>query len=246
MKWFKHFSHSKYDPKIMRLIQKFGLRGYGLYFAILESIAFRLTTDEPYPDLEENSQDIATFFGEDTVVIEEIMLFCMNQGLFQQDENSGRLMCLKLLTHLDNTMSNNPEIKSILSNFKKLEETSRNLKQIRLDKNRLDKNKEGAKAPTHKRFVPPTVEEVKAYCKERHNKIDPQAFIDFYEVRGWKPKGYTTQMKDWKAAVRTWEKHEQKESKRPGDLKMPEKTCPHCGYTFISTSHICPKCKEEL
>ena len=56
---------------------------------------------------------------------------------------------------------------------------------------------------TRKQFVIPTVEEVAAYCQERNNGIDPQAFIDYYDSCGWmvgnKP------MKDWKAAVRTWE-----------------------------------------
>lgn len=59
---------------------------------------------------------------------------------------------------------------------------------------------------TAKRFVIPSVEEITVYCKERGNDIDPQYFFDHYEARGWIPKGYTKQMKDWKAAVRTWEK----------------------------------------
>lgn len=53
------------------------------------------------------------------------------------------------------------------------------------------------------RFVRPTVEEVREYCSERHNGIDPQSFVDFYESKGWKVGN--NPMKDWKAAVRTWE-----------------------------------------
>lgn len=55
-----------------------------------------------------------------------------------------------------------------------------------------------------KRFVPPTVEEVRLYCLERGNGIDPQSFVDHYKARGWKYNG-NVPMKDWKAAVRTWE-----------------------------------------
>lgn len=58
-----------------------------------------------------------------------------------------------------------------------------------------------------KRFKKPTVEEIKEYCEERKNGINAQSFFDHYEARGWVPKGYTMQMKDWKAAVRTWEKN---------------------------------------
>lgn len=54
-----------------------------------------------------------------------------------------------------------------------------------------------------KRFVPPTLEEVEAYCKERANGIDAHKFINYYETRGWKLK--SGKMKNWKAAVRTWE-----------------------------------------
>lgn len=152
MKWFKHFSNAKFDAKIRRLIKKYGLRGYGLYFAMIEYAAHQLTTEKPVPDIEENSQDIADTFNEDTLLVEEIILFCINEHLFDQDENTGRIMCLKLLCHLDNTMSTNPEIRKILNNFnklketssslKKLSETSNHLKQTRLDKTRLDKIKE--------------------------------------------------------------------------------------------------------
>lgn len=56
------------------------------------------------------------------------------------------------------------------------------------------------------RFVPPTVEEVAAYCRERNNRIDPQTFVDFYASKGWVVG--KSKMKDWKAAVRTWEKRD--------------------------------------
>lgn len=55
-----------------------------------------------------------------------------------------------------------------------------------------------------KRFSPPSVEEVCAYCQERGNGIDPEAFVDFYAARGWK-YGAGRPIVDWKAAVRTWE-----------------------------------------
>ena len=56
-----------------------------------------------------------------------------------------------------------------------------------------------------KRFVPPTLEEVRAYCIERKNGIDPQRFLDYYEARGWELK-QGQKVKDWKACVRTWER----------------------------------------
>ena len=58
-----------------------------------------------------------------------------------------------------------------------------------------------------KRFVKPTLAEVKAYCESRHNGLDAEAFIAYYESVGWKVN--TKPMRDWKAAVITWEKRRQ-------------------------------------
>lgn len=55
-------------------------------------------------------------------------------------------------------------------------------------------------------FVPPTVEMVEAYCKERGNVIDPELFVAYYDSIGWVRGKYP--MKDWKAAVRSWEKYD--------------------------------------
>lgn len=53
-------------------------------------------------------------------------------------------------------------------------------------------------------FVPPTLEDVQSYCSERKNSIDPEKFIDFYSSKGWMVG--KNKMKDWKAALRTWER----------------------------------------
>lgn len=55
-----------------------------------------------------------------------------------------------------------------------------------------------------KRFRAPSVEEVAAYCAERQNNVDAETFVDFYASKGWMVG--SNHMKDWKAAVRTWEK----------------------------------------
>lgn len=54
------------------------------------------------------------------------------------------------------------------------------------------------------KFTPPTVEEVRTYCIERNNAVDPESFVSFYESKGWMVGA--NKMKDWKAAVRTWER----------------------------------------
>lgn len=77
-----------------------------------------------------------------------------------------------------------------------------------------DKDKDNIKEKTpseskRKVFVPPTVDEVRAYCTERRNGIDPQSFVDFYESKGWVVG--KSPMKDWRAAIRTWERSRKQE-----------------------------------
>lgn len=56
------------------------------------------------------------------------------------------------------------------------------------------------------RFVPPSLDDVRGYCEERGAKIDPEQFFDYYTANGWKVG--KNPMKDWKAAVRNWERQE--------------------------------------
>ena len=81
--------------------------------------------------------------------------------------------------------------------------------QVRLGKDRLGKESiEEAVKPPRTRFVPPTVEEVSAYCTERKNNVDPERFVDYYASKGWLVG--KAKMKDWKAAVRNWERKDDK------------------------------------
>ena len=79
----------------------------------------------------------------------------------------------------------------------------------------------------NKRFTPPTIEEVRSYCQERNNNIDPETFINFYESKGW----YVgkNKMKDWRACVRTWEKNRKTETKTGYDMYRQTKSA---GYDF--------------
>ena len=84
--------------------------------------------------------------------------------------------------------------------------------KVSIDKNSIDKDSKGesVRGEKAKRFYPPTIDEVKQYCEERKNNIDPMAFIDFYSSKGWMIG--KNRMKDWKAAVRTWERKRKQKS----------------------------------
>lgn len=85
-------------------------------------------------------------------------------------------------------------------------------------------NEISKKSTRQKKFVPPTVEEVASYCLERKNKVDAAYFVDHYTSNGWKVGKQN--MKDWKAAVRTWEKNGYNQPSTKQDAVEPN------GYSF--------------
>ena len=83
----------------------------------------------------------------------------------------------------------------------------------------IEKDKNISNRAKSTRFVPPTLEQVQDYCRERGNDVDAQRFIDFYESKGWMVG--KNKMKDWKACVRTWERS-RSESKPENHDKLKE------------------------
>ena len=81
--------------------------------------------------------------------------------------------------------------------------------EIELEKEiKIEKEIDSSASTTtkRKRFEKPSISDIKQYCIERNNNIDASQFYDYYESNGWKVG--KNSMKDWKAAVRTWERSE--------------------------------------
>ena len=116
---------------------------------------------------------------------EKSMLYVKENGAYTLDPSQGKPLLTTKRQPDDNQMSVSCH-------------TEVRLGKVRLGKDRLDKDNKG-------RFTPPTLEEVEEYCLERCNNVDPQSFIDFYSSKGWMIG--KNKMKDWKAAVRTWERN---------------------------------------
>ena len=82
--------------------------------------------------------------------------------------------------------------------------------KISLTRDSKEKAAEAANAPApssgnRKIFKKPSAAEVEAYCRARGNDVDAQHFVDYYEACGWRVG--KNPMKDWQAAVRTWERN---------------------------------------
>ena len=80
---------------------------------------------------------------------------------------------------------------------------------ITTDKNRIEENRIDKKINNTVAFAPPTLEEVTKYIQERNNGVNADKWFNFYTAKGWMVG--RNKMKDWKAAVRTWERDDKKE-----------------------------------
>lgn len=128
---------------------------------------------------------------ETTYLQEKSLLYLKENGIYTLDKEQGTPMYTKCIHSIDKYS---------------IEENS-------IDKNSIDIIAD--KSDT-KRFTPPIIEDVKAYCLERQNGVDYVKWWNFYNSKNW----YVgkNKMKNWKSAIITWEKSDNtsKEEKKLG------------------------------
>lgn len=200
MKWFKHISDSLDDPDISDAIDLFGSDAYIVFFGILEIMSREFDTQNP------GVIEISTAFLKKKLPLSikkttEILNFFNERERIYIEFFTGN--------HMNMVRLNCPKLKELSDNF-----TSRTLRtkfvpdtnKVSLDKEvevEVEKETIKDKKKTAKRFIKPTLQQVSSYCKERKNKVDVKRFMNHYDSNGWKVG--KNSMKDWKAAVRTWE-----------------------------------------
>lgn len=91
------------------------------------------------------------------------------------------------------------------------EGTTKGLQKVHNQERKNEKN-EKKEIKNIGRFSPPDSDTVREYCTERNNSVDPEAFVDFYTSKNWMVG--KNKMKDWKAAVRTWEKNDRGQTRQ--------------------------------
>ena len=199
--FFKHDYNARNDPKLQKLLMKQGQAGKGVYWDLIEM----LYEQGGYLGLNECD----TYAFELRTESERIKDIVLNFDLFKNDGKRfwSESVLSRLKTRKEKSESARKSAYQRWNNANALRSQSEG-NAIRGEERKgediIEEPKE-EKPAQNSRFQKPTVEEIKEYCQERKNGIDAQKFWDHYETRGWKPKGYTTQMKEWKAAVRTWE-----------------------------------------
>ena len=215
--FFPHFSNARHDRKLKRVIKELGVEGYGIYFMLLEVLREQIDFKYPLGDIDLLADEFNTSEQKVRTVISNYHLFDVNED--------DKFFSMKLVFYMQPYIEQSERARLAA---RKRWDTTKQLMQPNNDANAYanallvdcdgtpnamqgEENKgEENKVKEYKRFTPPTLEEVTNYCDSRNNGVDSQRFIDYNESRGWMVgKG---KMKDWKAAVRTWEKNEKAKS----------------------------------
>lgn len=219
MNWFQHDAGSTQDAKIKKLLIRHGAVGYAVYFHCLELIIGNVCEHNITFELEHDSEIIADNLkiggtGEKSgrEIVEEIMRTIIDLGLFTNE--NGHIFCYKLLKRINMSMTSNKGLREAIAQAKEENhdtimthhDTIMLPTYLPTDLPTKPTNEQTPDKPAKRvTFQKPTLEQVREYCKERENKIDPEQWIDHYEANGWMVG--KTKMKDWKATVRNWERN---------------------------------------
>lgn len=219
MKWLKHDSDAHMDAKIMRLRMSHGMEAYGLYWHCLELIAGSVSADNLTFELEHDSELIAFQTGMPRDRVEAIMRDMVRLGLFESSE--GRVTCLKLMKRIDTSQSGNPKFRKALINCKESHEavmtgsgdshdSVSKVSAQKIEDRTEDRREEEKPAPNRRsKFIPPTLEQVTEYVREKGYSFDPELFIGHYESQGWK-KSNGRKVESWKGCCVTFQKNHEK------------------------------------
>lgn len=263
--YFSHDSNARHDPKITAMRGVYGSEGYGWYWMIVEmmreSEGYKLDMQGKYV-----WNAFALQLHCECNQIEQYVKDCINE--FNLFESDGKYFWSPSLLRRMDIREQKSEIrrKAAKARWDKEKQASDNHnedangmqmhsnssaigmqgKESKGKESKGNKNK-GLKdigdsneppAPP-KRFIPPSFEMVKAYCDERKNSVDPQKWYDHYTSNGWKVG--KNAMKDWKAAVRTWERSEYGGKKTNSNPKTGKPQIP-----TVSTQESAPISEAEL
>ena len=229
MEWFRHDCNAHDDLKIRKLLRNYGECAYGAYWLIVEllyneggsasadeiSDTFELMSS---PNMKQILADSGLFQISDEGAWSSNRVY---EELAYQEESrkkrveAGRLGGLAKASNAKAMVSNaKAEPSNALANPSTLPNHTLP-SNIPLSVSKETSSPIGKSvSPSSSKFQKPTLEEVKAYCKERHNSVNAEDFIDYYDSVGW-IVGKGKHMKDWKASIRTWEK----DSKAPAPRK---------------------------
>ena len=221
--YFAHDYNARNDPKLQNVLFDLGVEGIGVFWCIIEqlyeqggklplhyckSIAFALHVD--FKCVERLVNDYGLFKNDGENMWSESVLNRLNRRTEVSEKRK-----LAALARWRQGIENQSQTQSpanygqIADNARRMQmQSTSNANAGHKGKEIKEKEiiKEREKEKTARRFIPPTVEEVKARIAEMGYTFDAEAFIAFYRSNGWMVG--KSKMKDWRAAMVTWQKRE--------------------------------------
>jgi hypothetical protein len=192
VEYFAHDYNSRHDPKLLKLQEKHGLAGIGLFWCVVE-FCFEQDGKIKESECESIAFDMRTHCDLVKSVLNDFGLFVFENGIWHSETIDNRL---KLRDEKSSKAA-----KSAFKRWNKCERNANALEKV-CDGNAI-KEKEIKEKESIKRaspFIPPSLEDITEYCKQ--HGIDPLKFHAHYTSNGWMVG--KAKMKNWKAAVITW------------------------------------------
>jgi hypothetical protein len=194
MKYFLHDTNAFQDEKVTQLFMQFGYEGVGLFFTLLEKLAMQ---EKPIKTEVLKKQ---LFVGKK---LEKAWNFMEEIELISS--NNGETFNEQLLNYSEKYQIKKEKNRERIAEWRKNQDNSENVTCYKNVRNNPKVNKSKVKESKDIGEPRPTLEQVISYCKERNNLVDPKKWFDHYEANGWKVGKVS--MKNWQAAVRTWERN---------------------------------------
>lgn len=209
--WLKLKEDFFKSKRIKKLRNMAGGDTYTIIYLKMQLLSLRTEGVLQWTGLEDNFADeLALDLDEKSEDVEVTLMYLLKTGLAETIDN----VSFVLPWVLESTGSENASAQRVreFRERQKLLQCNTNVTEEKRECNvEIELDIENRDREKKRRFTPPSVEEVKAYCDERKNNVDPQSFVDFYSSKGWKVG--SSPMKDWQAAVRTWEKRDNEKPK---------------------------------
>lgn len=222
--YFQHDYNARNDPKLQDVLIEHGAVGIGVFWCIVE----QLYEQDGFLPLK-SCKSIAFALHVESKVVESVV---QDFDLFQNDGEKFWSKSVNARLEKRKTISESRKLaaikrwQSIQSQQTQCNSNANAMQDISKEKKSKEKeskesnNIEREKAKPAKRFCPPTLEEVQSYIQEKGYSIDAEAFIAFYESKGWMVG--KNKMKDWRMAVVTWSK---RDNIRPARKASVTKKC---------------------
>jgi hypothetical protein len=238
--YFSHDSNARNDEKILAMRSVYGVEGYGMYFMIIEilreqtgyaievnkyvygSLAIQLQTS--VKKVEKFINDCVNEFS--LLTIKDNFLF--SESLLRRMEIVDRVSKQRKNASMTRWNDKKDNANAMQMDSKC---NANEMQMLSKEEEKKEKEKKEKEIKTQN-IIPPKPDWVSDYCKERNNGITASEFIDFYESKGWVVG--KSKMKDWQAAIRTWEKNRNIKviENKPVEKNEPEEV--KSRYSYIS------------